>query len=187
VHIGKPGQSPRNVVLECHGYEGTEVFMLGDAGSIASLAGVAVSLLGLGFAILQIMKLRGETRAAREAAEATRLAIGRELASTELTRLGDPIEALKELHRNRDRVRSLAAYPEIRNILLDIRRRHPNLSSADKRAIVRAIAQIGDMETAMEALQEDFTPDIFSDFNGVLTGLQTKLLPLLEDQLQEHA
>ena len=58
--------------------------MLGDAGSIASLAGAAISLLGLGFAILQIAKLRGETRAARVAAEAAERAIGRELAITEL-------------------------------------------------------------------------------------------------------
>ena len=161
--------------------------MLGDAGSIASLAGVAVSLLGLGFAILQIRKLRGETRAAREAADATRRAIGRELASAELARLGERIEVLKELHRSGDRARSLVGYPEIRNLFLEIRRRHPGLSVVDKRNIVRAIAQIGDMETAVEALQGEITPEISADFNGILTGLQTKLLPLLEDQLQEHA
>lgn len=173
-------------MLECHEYQGTEVQMLGDAGSIASLTGVAVSLLGLGFAILQLRKLRGETRAAREAAEATRRAIGRELASAELTRLGGRIETLKELHRSGDRARILAGYPEIRNLFLEVRRRHPGLSGVDNRNILRAIGQIGDMETTMEALQGEITPDIFSDFNGILTGFQTKLLPLLEDQLQEH-
>lgn len=161
--------------------------MLGDAGSIASLTGVAVSLLGLGFAILQLSKLRGETRAAREAAEATSRAIGVELASSELTRLVERIEALKELHRNGDRARSLAGYPEIRNLFLEIRRRHPGLSGVDKRNIVRAIAQIGDMETAMEAFQGEITTDIIANYNGILTGLQTKLMPLLEDQLQDHA
>ena len=173
-------------MLECHEYENTEIRMLGDAGSIASLAGVAISLLGLGFAILQIRKLRGETRAAREASEATRHAIGRELASTELTRLGDRIEALKELHRNRDRARCLASYPEIRDLFLEIRRRHPGISVDDKGKILRAIVHIGDMETTIDALQGDMMPNTTADFNSVLTGFQTELLPLLEDQLQEH-
>ena len=159
--------------------------MLGDAGSIASLAGVAVSLLGLSFAIVQLLKLRGETRVAREAAEATRGAIGRELASTELTRLSGRIDAVKELHRSRDRARSLAAYPEIRNLFLDIRRRHPGLSADDERSIFRAIAQIGDMETAIEVSQGEIAPDIIAEFNRILTGFQTELLPLLEDQLSE--
>lgn len=161
--------------------------MPGDAGSIASLTGVAVSLLGLGFAIVQLLKLRGETRAARVAAEATRRAIGRQLASTELTRLGGRIEALKQLHRSRDRDRSLTGYPEIRDLFLEIRRRHPGLSGSDERSIFRAIAQIGNMETVMEASQGELVPDIIADFNSMLTGFQTELLPLLEDQLQEDA
>ncbi len=81
--------------------------MLDDAGSIASLAGVGVSLVGLGFSILQLRKLRGETRAAREAVEATCRAIGRELPNTELTRLGERMvsfafqEAAPKSKRNR--------------------------------------------------------------------------------------
>ena len=161
--------------------------MLGDVGSIASLIGVAVSLLGLSFAIVQLLKLRGETRAAREASEATRRAIGRELASTELTRLGERIEAQKELHRSGDRPRILAGYPEIRNLFLEIRRRHPSQSGVDKRNILRAIAQIGDIETIVETLEGEIAPGIIADLNGILTGFQTELLPRLEDQLQEHA
>ena len=53
------------------------------------MVGVVVSLVSLAFAILQIRKLRGETKATREAAEATRRSIGLELASRELTRLGE--------------------------------------------------------------------------------------------------
>lgn len=177
-------QSRQAAVLECHEYQGTGVQMLGDAGSIASLIGVAISLLGLSFAIVQLKKLRGETRAAREAAEATRRAIGRELASTELTRLSERIEALKELHRSGDRARSLASYPEIRNLFLEIRHRHPGLSDNDRGNVIRAIAKIGGLETAMEALQGEIAPEIIADFNSTLTGFQTELLPLLEDQLQ---
>ena len=102
--------------------------MLGDAGSIASLVGVVVSLLGLSFAIVQLAKLRGETKAAKEAAEATQRAIGRELVITELTRLNGMIQALKEIHLQGDRTRALAQYTGIVESLLDVRRRHPGLS-----------------------------------------------------------
>ena len=158
--------------------------MLGDAGSIASLAGVVISLCGLGFAILQLKKLRGETRAARKAAEATRRAIGRELASTELTRLNERINALKELHRSGDRARCLTSYPEIRDLFLEIRRRHPGLSDQQRANLLRATAQISEMETALETLEGEFGSAIVGDFNAKLTSFQTGLLPHLGDQLQ---
>jgi len=160
--------------------------MLGDAGSIASLVGVTVSLGGLGFAILQLKKLRGETRAAREASEATRRAVGRELASTELTRLRERIDALKELHRGRVRERCLASYPEIRDLFLEIRRRHPGLSDRERANVLRATVQISEMETALETLEGEMTPEMVVDFNAKLTVFQTGLLPRLEDQLQEQ-
>ena len=73
--------------------------MLGDAGSLASLAGLAVSLGGLAIAIWQIMKLRGETRAAAQASAETSRMFRREIAGLNLTRVNERIEALKELHR----------------------------------------------------------------------------------------
>ena len=159
--------------------------MLGEAGSIASLVGVVVSLGGLGFAIWQLSRLRGETRAAREASEATRRAIGRELASTELTRLGERIDALKELHRDGNRQRCLDAYPEIRELLLEIRRRHPRLSEQDRAHVLRATAQRSEMELAVETLEGGVPARLVSDFNQVLTNFQTTLFPHLEDQLQQ--
>ena len=160
--------------------------MLGDVGSIASMVGVVVSLVGLGFAIRQIRKLRGGTRAAREASEATRRAIGRELASTELIRLGERIDALKELHRSRDCGRCLTSYSEIRDLLLEIRRRHPGLSDRERANVLRATVQISEMDTSLEALEGEITSEIDSDFNAKLTDFRTGLLPRLEDQLQGH-
>lgn len=159
--------------------------MLGDAGSVASLAGVVVFLIGLGFALWQLRKLRGETRAALEASEATRRAMGREIASAELTRLGERIEGLKTLHRRGNRDQCLAAYPEIRELFLEIRRRHPGLSGLERETILRAIGRISDMETTVEALHGDIPSEIIGEFNLGLTGIQTTLLPQLEDQLQQ--
>ena len=159
--------------------------MLGDTGSVASLVGVVVSLSGLGFAIWQLTRLRGETRAAREAAEATRRAVGRELAGTELTRLGERIQGLKNLHREGNRDRCLGAYPEVRELLLDIRRRHPDLSDEERANTLRATAQISEMETALESLEGQVPAEMANNFNELLTDFQTTLLPHLEDQLQQ--
>lgn len=159
--------------------------MLADAGSIASLVGVAVSLGGLGFAIWQLTRLRGETRAAREAAESTRRAIRRELSSTELTRLDERIQGLKELHRTGNRQGCLDAYAEIRHLLLEIRRRHPGLSDQERSGILRAIDQISEMEAAVEGVEGEIAPDMVASFNAELTDFQSNLLPQLEDQLQE--
>ena len=162
-------------------------YMLGDAGSIVSLVGVAVSLVGLGFAILQLRKLRGETRAAREAAEGTRSAIRKELASRELTRLGERIQALKDLHRSGNRERCLDTYPEIRELLLEIRRRHPGLSVQQRADVLRAITQISTIESHVETSGPEIPSDSAADFNAILTDVQSTLLPQLEDQLQELA
>ena len=70
--------------------------MLAEIGSLASIAGLLVALLGLGFALLQLSRLRGETRAARQAAEETRRLLRRDLAGTDLTRLAERIQGLME-------------------------------------------------------------------------------------------
>jgi len=161
--------------------------MLGEAGSVASLLGVVVSLGGMGFAIWQLSRLRGETRAAREASEATRRAIGRELASTELTRLSERIQGLKEIHRIGDRLRALDLYSDIVGMLLEIRRRHPGLSSDQRIKIVQATTQIIEMERSVESLDAGIPQDTASQLNNILTGIQSTLLSELEDQLQETA
>jgi negative regulator of replication initiation len=94
--------------------------MLTEAGSVASRAGLVVSLGGLGFAIWHILRLRGETKAARKAEEKARLAMSRETARMTLTRVNERIEGLKELHRNGEWYRALDRYPELCRMLIDL-------------------------------------------------------------------
>ena len=161
--------------------------MLSDVGSIASMVGVVVFLVGLGFAILQIRKLRGETRSAREASEATRKAPGRELAGTDLTRSNGRIQGLNEIHRGGDRLRALDLYPEIVGMLLDIRRRHPGLSDEQRLKIVQATTQISEMERSIETLEAEIPQEMASQLNNALIVIQSTLLLELEDQLQDTA
>lgn len=155
--------------------------MLGEAGSIASLAGLLVSLSGLGFALLQLSRLRGETRAA---SEETRRLLRRDSAGTDLTRIGERIQGLIEIHRSGDRARALDRYPEIQRLFLDIQRRHPNLTGEHRRRIQSAITQLWKMQGALEGQEGDILLTQVQQMNRILNGFQLTLLPELQDLLE---
>ena len=145
-----------------------------------------MSLLGLGFAILQLVKLRGETRAAREAAESARRAIRRDLTNTELVRLDGTIQNLKEVHRTGNRDRALYEYAIIVRGLREIGLSHPTLSLYQQTQISRSILTVFNMESAVEALAGDIPPDLWQDMNTELTEIQSGLLQELEGQLSKE-
>lgn len=149
--------------------------MLADIGSVASLVGVAVSLLGFGFAILQLRGLRGETRAAQQAAEETRQAVARDLVIADVSRIWGQIQALKEVHRVGDWGRALFLYPEIRQGLIHIRSRYPDLPDADSDRIRGGVALLDRMEQAIDSADRDVLQERVSEFNGRLTQIQTIL------------
>lgn len=154
--------------------------MLGTVGSIASLAGLPLSLLGLGFAILQLRKLRGETRAAKEAAESVERAVRRDWTNTESARLYGKIEQLKDAHRTGDQSRALSQYADIVESLLDVARRHPDLPENVERDIFHAIEQIQEMESKSEGMEFGIPLDDARAFNRTLSAMQRTLLPQLE-------
>jgi hypothetical protein len=103
--------------------------VLTEIGSIASIVGLPLSLIALGFAIYHLMNLRGETRAAREAAEEAQRLIKRETTGTDLTRLNARIQGLIDLLRTNDRERALERFPEIRNLFNRYKAASPKFDS----------------------------------------------------------
>lgn len=152
--------------------------MLGDAGSIASLAGVVVSLVGLGFALWQLARLRGETRAAREAAEGATRVLHRELTIAGISRTYERIEALKGIHRRGTTEEALYLYPDIRKGLIDIRSRYPDLPQSDAETIAAAITQLQVMEELVESGQFDFSQLASPTFIPYLTDIEVMLAEL---------
>ena len=123
----------------------------------------------------------------REAAEAARRALGRDLAIADVIRLNERLQAVKEIHRGGNRLRALDRYPELVDLFADIQRRHPGLSGNNKRAIQRAIAEISDIEQAVERIEDTIPRDLSGDYNQILTGFQSTILPELEERLQQIA
>ena len=158
--------------------------MLAEIGSLASIAGLLVALVGLGFALLQLSRLRGETRAARQAAEETRRLLRRDLAGTDLTRLSERIQGLMEMHRSGDRARALDRYPEIQRLLIEIRRQHPNLSAEHRDRLQNAVNRLRKMQSELEGQEGNITPAQMQRFNRALTRIQLNLLVELEDLLE---
>lgn len=160
--------------------------MFSDIGSGASLAGVVISLLGLGFAILQIIKVRGEARAAREAAEAARAEIRRELTAAELTRLNDSMGELRQLHYiSGAKSLVLTKYAEIDRALNEVYRRHPKLNREQRTQITQARIRVMQMNEEVLSFPGDIPVSSAQEFNTHLADYQTELLSALSDALIE--
>lgn len=152
---------------------------LGTVGNIASLAGLVISLLGLGFAILQLRKLRGETRAAKAAAQRAEQAVRRDLTVSELASLREKVRELKDAHRRGDKNRAYGYYRDIASSLSDIEIRHPNLSDDLGARLRSALASIADMERFSDNLEAGLPREQISEFNFILSEMEMGLIPEL--------
>lgn len=154
--------------------------ILGTVGSIASLAGLPVSLLGLGFAILQLRKLRGETRAAKEASESAERAVRREQTISELVSLREKIEGLKDAHRPGDRRGAFVCYRDVKSGLVLIELRHPDLTDGLRVQIRDALSAITEMERYTDSIEDALPLEQVSEFNQILSILDTDLITELQ-------
>lgn len=157
--------------------------MLSEIGSIASIVGLPLSLIALVFAIYHLLRLRGETRAAREAAEEAQRLLRRDLTIRDLTRLRGRISHLIDLNRRRETVLSLSCCQEIQELFLDIQFRHPNLNDESRHEIQRALSFLIDRQSDLENLIGEMPAEMVSRFNSLLNGLQIDLLVTLENDL----
>ena len=161
--------------------------MLSEAGSIASIVGLPLTFAALLFAIYHLSKLRGEARAARDAAEEAQWLIRRETTGTDLTRLSEHIQGLIDLLRTGDRERALERFPGIRNLFTDIRRHHPNLTPEHRTQIQESMDALRYMQNDLERLEGEIPTESRAKFIDILVGTQTTLLLELEDWLEKDA
>ena len=157
--------------------------MLGTVGSTASLAGLVVSSLGLRFAILQLHKLRGETRAAREASESAERAIRRDQTISELAALREKIQELKDAHRRGDRRGAFVCYRDVKSGLTNIELRHPNLTGDLQEEIRTALSAITEMERYTDSIEGSLPLGQLSEFNQTLSDLDTELVSELQRRM----
>ena len=157
--------------------------MLNELGSIASIVGLPLSLIALVFAIYHLLRLRGETRAAREAAEEAQRMLRRDLTIRDIIRLRGRIRHLIDLNRRGDKILSLNLCQDIQDLFLDVQRRHPNLNNECQQEIHRALGFLVDWQSELEDIIGDMPAEMVSRFNSRLNGFQIDLLVMLENDL----
>ena len=157
--------------------------MLNELGSIASIVGLPLTFAALLFAIYHLGKLRGETRAAREASEKTSRMLRRDLTISDIARLRGRIRHLIDFNRRKDKVLSLYCCQDVQELFLDIQRRHPNLNDESRQQIQRALGFLVDWQSELEGLNGDMPAETVSRLNSRLNGLQIDLLDMLENDL----
>ena len=163
---------------------------LGEAGSIASLVGLPISFIGIafaiGFAIWQIMKLRGETRAATEASAETSRLFRREIAGLNLARVNERIEALKELHRTSQWDRALDRYRAIVDMLTEAKNSHPEISDAHIATLQDVIGALGEIQAAIQSRTGTDPQESPGEFNRKLSYVQSHLAEVQSQWQQSH-
>jgi hypothetical protein len=141
---------------------------------VASILGAVVSVAGLTVAIWQIMKLRGETRAAREAAEGTQRALLRETASRSLIRANERTSGLIQSLRDGNWERALFQDQDIRTMLIEAQG-HPHMPDDDKETLDDIInTTLSDLSHALLS-RESLGREQVGDFNQRLDNHQRRL------------
>jgi hypothetical protein len=141
---------------------------------VASILGAVVSVGGLTIAIWQIMKLRGETRAARDAAEGTQRALLRETVSRSLIRANERTSGLIQSLRDGNWERALFQDQDIRTMLIEAQG-HPHMPDDDKETLDDIInTTLSDLSHALLS-RESLGREQVGDFNQRLDNHQRRL------------
>jgi hypothetical protein len=141
---------------------------------VASILGAVVSVAGFTVAIWQIMKLRGETRAAREAAEGTQRALLRETVSRSLIRANERTSGLIQSLRDGNWERALFQDQDIRTMLIEAQG-HPHMPDDDKETLDDIInTTLSDLSHALLS-RESLGREQVGDFNQRLDNHQRRL------------
>lgn len=153
-------------------------------GDIISAIGLAVSLGGFSIAIWQIMRSRRAAEAAGQAVKETKQSLTRNLTISDLTRAAERLEAIKELHRQREWRRAIDRYYDMRIMLSEIGARHPSLSDDEKSTIQSAIRGLNELEVTLSNALTGGEVEVerySSASEGALVSTQSLLIGLASD------
>ena len=115
-------------------------------GDASTVAGIIVSLVGLGWAIREARGARTASEAAEAAASETRDRISYHLQAVDLQRAIGLIERIKTLHDNDRWEASREHYQTLRAMLSDVIARCPEDQAGVREKLATARAIVGDME-----------------------------------------
>ena len=162
--------------------------------NLVGLAGLIVTVIGLGIAIWQIIGARRAAESAEKAASAarrasveTREAIHGVLTVSDLQRVIGYVQQIKNFHREQKWDICLNMYQVLRSSLKDIRARLPEPAAQYRLVLREAIDQVNAIENTLDvAVRSGSEFAASEDFNSILNEVQAKLEEMVSRvQVQE--
>lgn len=155
-------------------------FLINHWGGLASVIGVVVSVIGLGWAIREARKARAAAQSAEEMAEAVKLealeSIGRHFLAVEIERAIALIQRLKLLHSTGRWEAALEQYQTLRALTSSIIARSPEQERTRRERLVSSRALISDMESYVDSRDnEELRSEGGSTLNQQLNAIQSDL------------
>ncbi|NOX36077.1 MAG: hypothetical protein GXO78_00920 [Calditrichaeota bacterium] len=152
---------------------------LNTIGNFASVIGAILTVLGFGFTLFKIKKVRNAAESARQAAIETCRSIRRFDASVELASVVETIDEIKRLQRENSWKVVPDRYSTARKKLIMIKLHHPDLSNQHKRIIQSVIQHLENMESDIEKglAKEENLPSV-ANLNILLSEQRDKIWEL---------
>lgn len=137
-------------------------------GDFASIAGVIISVIGFVLTVYNVVRSREAAELAQRAAQSTRDSIETFETVIDLSSVIGMLEETKRAHRNHQWAALPDRYAILRKTLIAVRQSH-KLSDRQAAVLQGAIANLRDMEQAVERLLPDVPKDTYPKFNALLS------------------
>jgi hypothetical protein len=137
---------------------------------LASVAGLAISLIGFAATLWNVARSRSAAERAEKAARNARARFRLFDSIAALAEALNRMQDIKRLHREGAWEQALFRYEAVRSLLTNVRTSISDLSTADERAMQRAVADLTSFEEEVEnAIRRETAPDGPEKFNPKLS------------------
>lgn len=137
-------------------------------GDLASIAGVLISVVGFVFTVYNVRRSRKAAELASEAAQSVKNSIQTFETVGDLSTVIGMLEEVKRSHRNNQWALLPDSYATLRKTLIKIRKSR-DLSDVHATVLQDAIANLSEMEKAVEKALPNVPKDAHTRFNALLS------------------
>jgi hypothetical protein len=150
-----------------------------QVGDLASIAGVAISLVGFAITVIAVRKSRSAAQAAAQAARDTASKIRLLESVVDFSAAIAILEEIKRLQREKLWMHLPDRYATIRKLLITLRGTNSNLNDGQESVVQRAVTNLRDMEEAVERFLGGGAAVKAPKFNSIISQDVDDLLAVL--------
>lgn len=153
---------------------------LSDYGSIASIAGALIGVVGFSLTLMNVARTRSAAARAENSAQQVLRRVQLYDLLSDITQAISLVEELKRIHRLQDWKVTLERYAELKKVLIAIRDTSVDLTEEQQSQLQGAITNLSDIEDQVErALEKGTSVKQVHRINGIMTKQAENLYELL--------